>query len=92
MGLTDFVFHHNMLGPQFIVKLGHALRNDRYCRSIDLRNNMIADASIDAEFFANLMANETVVNLDLRDNRNIDKESLRKVALNLIRNVSVLKG
>jgi hypothetical protein len=38
------------------------------------------------------MANETVVNLDLRDNRNIDKESLRKVALNLIRNVSVLKG
>ena len=46
---------------------------------------------VDKEFLACLYANESVMNLDLRNNDGISKETLKKVALSLLKNVALLK-
>lgn len=91
VGLTDFNFRHNFLGPIFMSKLASALKNDQYCRSIDLQGNKITEQMVDKEFLACLYANESVMNLDLRNNDGISKETLKKVALSLLKNVALLK-
>ena len=48
------------------------LRNDKYCRSIDLRNNLLPQ--LDEEFFGCLYSNENVVSVDFRDNTKIDQD------------------
>ncbi|MFN9942579.1 MAG: hypothetical protein ACK56I_24230, partial [bacterium] len=70
--LPEFTLHHNFLGEQFMSLLGNVLRNDKFCRCIDLRNNLLP--SLDEEFLGCLFGNDTIVNLDLRQNQNIDQD------------------
>jgi hypothetical protein len=90
-GLPEFIFHHNLLGAQFFKGLTRLIGLDRYCRKLDLRRNSISEAFLTEEFFKCLHCNETIVNLDLRDNTNLSRESLRKVALVLLKNVEIAK-
>jgi hypothetical protein len=67
-GLPEFIFHHNLLSAKFIECLSKVLKNDRYCRKLDLRNNAFSVQDLDEEFFGSLQANETLLNIDLREN------------------------
>jgi hypothetical protein len=43
------------------------------------------------EFFKVLHCNEIMINLDLRENTDVSRESLRKVTLILLKNVDIAK-
>ena len=88
-GLPEFVFHHNFLGAQFFRGLTKLVGLDRYCRKLDLRKNSITEALMTEEFFKCFHCNETIINLDVRENNNVSRESLRKVALILLKNVEI---
>lgn len=64
---------------------------DRYCRKLDLRKNLISESFLTEEFFKCFNCNETIINLDIRENIDISRESLRKVALILLKNVEIAK-
>ena len=64
---------------------------DRYCRKLDLRKNLISESLLTEEFFKCFHCNETIINLDIRDNNDVSRESLRKIALILLKNVEIAK-
>ena len=90
-GLPEFIFHHNFLGVAFFKGLTKLVGLDRYCRKLDIRKNNITETLMTDEFFQCLYCNETLINLDIRDNPRISRESLRKVALILLKNVEIAK-
>ena len=90
-GLPEFILHHNFLGAQFFKGLTKLVGLDRYCRKLDLRKNNIAEAHMTEEFFKSLYCNESIINLDIRENTDVTKESFRKLALILLKNVEIAK-
>jgi len=64
---------------------------DRYCRKLDLRYNRLSEAMITEEYFKCFHCNETIINLDIRENSDVSRDSLRKVALVLLRNIETAK-
>ena len=91
VGLPEFVFHHNLLSGKFIECLSKILKNDRYCRKLDLSNNAFRAQDLDEEFFGSLNANETLINIDFRENTGYTPLIKKRVALNCLKNVEILK-
>jgi hypothetical protein len=58
-------------------------------RKLDLRFNQIK--ALDEEFLANLHANESVICLDLRENKVYTDQIKKRIALDLIKNIDVAK-
>ena len=69
-------------------RLADVFRNDKQVCSIDLRHNRLK--ALDEEFFTSLYCNQTLLNLDLRENE-IPTQDLKKVALSLLKNVDIVR-
>lgn len=90
-GLSEFIFHHNFFSAKFIESLSVILRNDKYCRKIDLSHNHFKSQDFNEEFFSNLHSNETMINLDFRNNEGFGFDVKKRIALILLKNVEILK-
>ena len=67
-GMTEFIFHHNLLGKRFIEALSENIPNDIYVRKIDVSNNKIPEQPILSILIDALRINESLVNLDISGN------------------------
>jgi Ran GTPase-activating protein (RanGAP) involved in mRNA processing and transport len=85
-GLKQFILSHNNFSDIMASELVLALRNDLYMRSIDLKNNNISEHWI-TESVKLLNTNNTLTNLDLRENPGFTTRHHRELALQLLRNI-----
>jgi len=72
-----------------------AVKYDDQLRFVDLRNNrftkaMFLDSSLD--FIDTLKRNESISNIDFRDNTGFDKEIKFRLSLIMLRNIDKLRG
>ena len=72
-----------------------AVKYDDQLRFVDLRNNkftntMFTDSSLD--FIDTLKRNESICNIDFRDNSGFDKEIKYKLSMIMLRNIDKLRG
>lgn len=67
-GLTEFIFHHNLLGKRFVEALSENIPNDIYVRKIDVSDNKIPEQPVLALLIDALRLNESLVNFNLSGN------------------------
>ena len=91
VGLSTFILHHNFLGSVFMEKLGRVLKHDRYCRKLDLCANSIKESDVLGEFMTSFFANETILNIDFRENSGYTPVVQKKVALTLLKNIEIAR-
>lgn len=76
-GLSEFYLHFNKLGPIFIKNILNALKYDEYIRVLDLRKNLFTKALLEdtanLNFIKCLQNNESITNIDLRNNEGFTK-------------------
>lgn len=68
VGLTEFIFHHNLLGRRFIEILAENIGNDIYVRKIDVSDNRIPEQPVLHGLIDSLRLNESLVNFDISSN------------------------
>lgn len=71
VGIKKLDVSHNKLAAQTCYYFGNVLRTDRYVLAINLRSNQITHQSA-KDLFACLANNNTLFNLDLRNNPDIN--------------------
>jgi hypothetical protein len=74
----------------------HAIRDDNYLRVLDLRKNKLTTSVLtnttDYDFLKSLQANESLVNIDFRNNDGFDQNTRYKLSLIMMRNIDALKN
>jgi hypothetical protein len=83
IGIKKLDLSFNKLGKRALLGIGNALKTDRYLLSLNLRSNLITNEQA-VEFLACLNSNETLFNLDIRDNESMQPKFNRKLALKLL--------
>eukprot|EP00347_Sterkiella_histriomuscorum_P018447 403345477 len=89
-GLKQVILSHNNFSDILASELILALRNDLYMRSVDIKNNNIDEQWV-GEFVKLMVSNQSLTNLDLRENPGFNLKFHRKLALALLRNIQDLK-
>ena len=70
-----------------------ALKFDDYIRVIDLRNNCFtADVLNETDFLKSMQRNESITNIDMRQNDCFDKNVKFKLSLVMIRNIDRIRS
>ena len=85
--LSEYVLHHNYLGNNFLQALSRNIANDTYVRKIDLQHNSFKSekAILNNEFVNEIYSNESLINLDLRNNKGYTPKVARKLALCMLK-------
>ena len=91
----SLILTQNKLGYKFLTHAVEVLKFDSYLRMLDLRNNRItqkhvADKNLD--LVKSLQRNESLTNLDLRENACFDRELMFKLSLIMLRNIDKLRS
>ena len=90
-GLTEFIFHHNLLGRRFVEILSENIANDIYIRKIDVSDNKIPEEPILTNLVQSLQLNESLVNFNFNGNPGFTADAKHKIALCLLKNMEILK-
>ena len=82
-----------MLGKVFLKTILGALKYDDYIRVIDLKNNRItSDVIKETDLLKSIQRNESITNIDLRENDGFDRMVKFKLSLVMIRNIDRLRS
>jgi hypothetical protein len=82
-----------MLGKVFLKTILGALKYDDYIRVIDLKNNRITSEVIkETDLLKSIQRNESITNIDLRENDGFDRMVKFKLSLVMIRNIDRLRS
>ena len=87
-GLKKYDLSFNKFGFRTALGLAKALKTDQNLRQMNLRSNLIPDEGV-VEFLDYLYQNESLLNLDLRDNIGFKTKSHRKLALKMLQNYTL---
>lgn len=92
-GLKELYLSYNLLGQTFLRSVLSALKFDDYIRVLDLRNNQLTSEVIkETDFLKSMQRNESITNIDLRENDGFDRNVKFKLSLVMIRNIDRLRG
>lgn len=83
--LKQLVLAYNEFRGTSVKMIASVIRNDDYMRAIDLRANLIEAEWID-ELYSAFKDNETLFNVDLRENPGFQKRHARMFALKMLAN------
>jgi len=83
LGIKKLDLSFNKLGKRTLNGIGTALKTDRYLLSLNLRSNQITSEQA-FELLSCLSSNNSLFNLDLRDNEQFPPKFHRKLALKLL--------
>lgn len=83
VGIKKLDLSFNKLGRKTLLGIGTALKTDRYLLSLNLRSNLITVEQA-KEFLTCLKTNNTLFNLDLRENEQLLPKFNRSLALKLL--------
>mmetsp|Transcript_289 Transcript_289/g.314 ORF Transcript_289/g.314 Transcript_289/m.314 type:complete len:355 (+) Transcript_289:281-1345(+) len=89
-GLKEIILSYNNFQDILASEIILALRNDLYLRSVDLRNNNIGEKQV-MEFLKLFDTNNSLTNLDLRENDGFNAKYHRQLALKLLKNIYKVK-
>jgi hypothetical protein len=74
----------------------NALKDDNFLKVLDMRHNQFSTSVIedttDYNFMKTMQHNESLVNIDFRDNQCFVKSFKFKLSLVMIRNLDILRG
>jgi len=75
-GLKEIVLSHNRFGANFLKHVLTAIKEDNYLRVLDLRKNRLSAAVIgdctNYDIVKSLSENDSLTNIDLRENEGYD--------------------
>ena len=95
-GLQELVLNHNKFSSNFLKHILTALRDDGYLRVLDLRKNKMTTAAVlettNYDLIKTLKVNESITNIDLRENEGFNKQLKFKLSLIMIRNIDLLRS
>ncbi|CDW82224.1 UNKNOWN [Stylonychia lemnae] len=91
IGLKEFHLCYNKLGSNFIKALAKVVKYDEYLRVIDLKFNKITDNVVKSDLIPALKNNNSLTNLDLRNNNCNSYKHQQIIALCLLKNIDKLK-
>ena len=95
-GLAELCLQYNKLGAFFLKSILGALKYDDYLRTLDLRKNKFSTAILsdtqDIDFIKALQRNESLTNVDFRQNEGFNKQIKFKLSLIMIRNIDSLRA
>ena len=92
-GLKELYLSNNKLGKVFLKSILSALKFDDYIRVVDLKSNgLTEDAVADTQFLKQVQRNESITNIDLRENPCFDRKVKFKLSLVMIRNIERLRS
>lgn len=94
-GLKELHLMYNNLGSFFMKCLLDALNHDDYLRVIDLRKNKLSKKIVKDEqldLIGSLRRNESLTNIDFRNNDCFDRQLKFQLSLIMIRNIDKLRS
>lgn len=83
VGIKQLDLSFNKLGEYAICAIGKAVKADRYLLALNLRYNQIQNYQA-LNLITSLNHNNSLFNLDLRDNLDVKQKVFRKLALKLL--------
>lgn len=95
-GLKELVLTNNKFGPTFLKTVMNAIRDDNYMRVLDVRKNKFTASMLSEtrnyDIMKSLQANESLTNIDFRENDGYDKIFRFKLSCLMMRNIEQLRG
>ena len=92
IGMKEFYLKFNKLGELTAKALSKAIYVDEYLRVLDLSHNSFSEDCLREDLLPSLRHNNTITNLDLRDNPGYKMKIRKLSALCLLRNIDILKN
>jgi hypothetical protein len=83
VGIKQLDLSFNKLGENAVLAIGKAIKADRYLLALNLRSNVIQNNQA-LNLITCLNFNNSLFNLDLRDNLDVKQKVFRKLALKLL--------
>jgi hypothetical protein len=83
--LKQLILAHNELCGSGIKDIARVIKNDTYLRCLDFRGNRILAKEID-ELYSSFKENDTLFNVDLRENPGLSEKMARTFALKMLAN------
>jgi len=84
-GLKRFNLSHNELTTKAVFSIARVLVSDTYLRALNLRGNLIDEEGV-RELHLSMKSNNSLMNLDLRENPGLSPVWHRKIALQMLNN------
>jgi hypothetical protein len=95
VGLTTLILRQNRLGFKFAKELTEALKYDDYMKALDVRDNLLTTKIIEnkqVNFFAIVKRNESITNLDFRNNECYTDDFRFNLSQIMLKNISTLRA
>lgn len=95
-GLKELILTHNKFGPQFLKNMLIALKDDNYLRVLDVRKNKFTEAVMQDTTHYDVVKmfkqNESLTNIDFRENEGYNKILKYKLSLIMMRNIDLIRA
>ena len=87
--LKKLVLSHNRLTVKTVRYINRLIKSDSYLRSLDLRGNDMCTEAVE-ELYDALKDNDSIFNLDLRQNPGLSQKLHRLLALKMLQNYTLI--